>query len=112
MKLALVKIIPRMEELNWKRRMMDPSAKLGWIEGVVHDEVIAILPGSPKLIDIKFNDKGIGIPITEPDPLSIEYGHIIKVGMEEAMSELLSPLVGFDFPSKADPGIGYNWAVK
>ena len=75
-------------------------------------EVTAIVPGSPKLIDIKFDKNGIGTPVIEPDPLSLEYAHIIKVGMEEAMSELLSPLIGVEFPSKADPAIGYNWAVK
>jgi len=75
-------------------------------------EIVGIVPGPPKLIDININAEGIANPIYEFEEVSWEYAKVIKDGMESAMSDILSPLIGEPFPSKSDAGLGWSWAAK
>jgi DNA polymerase I-like protein with 3'-5' exonuclease and polymerase domains len=114
MKMAFSRAVPRIERLNDKRRSLDPGCKIGWIQAIVHDEIVAIVPGTPKLIDIvkAGNKDGTDKLIYEFPEIAMEYAELISGTMEEVESELLSPLIGQDFPAKADPGLGFSWADK
>lgn len=114
MKMAFTRVVPRIERLNDKRRALNPGCQIGWIQAIIHDEITAVVPGSPKLIDIvkAGNKDGTDKLIYEFPEISMEYAELISSTMEEVESELLSPLIGQDFPSKADPGLGFSWADK
>lgn len=102
MKIALSKIDERMQALNRE------TGLTGELIAVVHDEVVALVPGAP-IPDGYDKD---GKPKYKFSDISKRYAALLRDCMEEAERELLSPLVGFDFPCKAEPALGLSWAVK
>lgn len=112
MRLALYKVDKALDKLNTNRRLINPSAKEGWIQAPIHDELVCVVPEPPKLVDLNINEKGISNPIYEFEDVSWEYAEAVRQGMESAMSDILSPIIGEPFPSKSDAGLGWSWAAK
>lgn len=75
-------------------------------------ELVCVVPEPPKLVDLNINEKGIANPIYEFEEVSWEYAEAVRQGMESAMSDILSPIIGEPFPSKSDAGLGWSWAAK
>lgn len=80
---------------------------------VVHDEIVSYVPGERQVIDIKTDSKGYSKIIYKCDEISWEFARLKQTAMEEAMNEILCPLIPDGVPiGKADPMCGEAWSIK
>ena len=80
-----------------------------WAQPIVHDEKNCLVKGNWSIKNKRFNNEGILEYDLEFDSnVTYKAGLIVK-HMEQAESDILSPLISKPFPSKAEASISFYW---
>lgn len=76
---------------------------------VVHDEWNVLIPGEYKVVSSAIDESGYTKYKYEVSPSVKEVSLLIQAAMLKAESDILSPLVGEDFPCGVDYNLGPYW---
>jgi hypothetical protein len=80
-----------------------------WAQPIVHDELNCLVKGNWYIKNERVDKEGLLEYDLEFDEEVVYKANLIVKHMEEAESEILSPIVGSPFPSKATSSVSFYW---
>ena len=79
------------------------------VQPIVHDELNCLVKGNWYISNERVDDKGILEYDLKFDDEVIHKTELIVKHMEQAETDILSPIIGRPFPSKAESSISFYW---